>query len=58
MTPTRIKVKRDGPRGWHWIAAANYDPAKHELVDQDAQMQPTEAEPKKRGRPRKPQQES
>lgn len=32
----RIKVKRDGPRGWHWIAAANYDPAIHELVDQPA----------------------
>lgn len=28
----RVKVKRDGPRGWHWIAAAHYDPARHELV--------------------------
>lgn len=32
----RVKVKRDGPRGWHWIAAANYDPAIHELVDPPA----------------------
>ena len=29
----RIKVKRDGLRGWHWIAASSFDPAKHELVD-------------------------
>lgn len=28
-----VKVKRDGPRGWHNIAAASYDPAKHELFD-------------------------
>lgn len=30
-----IKVKRDGPRGWHWIARESYDPAIHELVDAD-----------------------
>jgi len=29
----RVKVKRDGPRGWHWIAASSFDPARHELVD-------------------------
>lgn len=33
-TPTRIKVKRDGPRGWHWIAAAHFDPAVHELFEE------------------------
>lgn len=31
--PTALRVKRDGPRGWHWILAENYDPAVHELVD-------------------------
>lgn len=34
MEPTNcIKVKRDGPRGWHWIAKDAFDPAIHELVD-------------------------
>lgn len=34
MVPANcVKVKRDGPRGWHWIAKASFDPAKHELVD-------------------------
>lgn len=28
-----VKVKRDGPRGWHWIDRSKYDPAVHELVD-------------------------
>lgn len=27
--PTKIAVKRDGPRGWHWIARENYDPKMH-----------------------------
>lgn len=31
--PNLIKVKRSGPRGWHWIDRASYDPAKHELYD-------------------------
>lgn len=35
-----IKVKRDGPRGYHWIAAENYDPAKHELFDAPAKAEP------------------
>lgn len=26
-----VKVKRDGPRGWHTIARSNYDPAVHVL---------------------------
>jgi hypothetical protein len=41
--PERLKVKRDGPRGWHWIAAAHYDPTKHELVDAPAAPAPTVA---------------
>lgn len=58
MTPaSRIKVKRDGPRGWHWIAAANFDPALHQVVEDDPQQPPkqaeTAAEPKRRGRPPK-----
>lgn len=40
----RVKVKRDGPRGWHWIAASNFDPAVHELVD-DAAATLTSAQP-------------
>lgn len=48
-TPAPIKVKRDGPRGWHWIAAAHYDPARHELFDA---LAPAPAAPK-RGRPKK-----
>jgi len=42
-----VKVKRDGPRGWHLIAAANYDPAVHELFDAPA----AKAEPVKRPAP-------
>lgn len=56
----RVKVKRDGPRGWHWIAAAHFDPTKHELIDAPAASQVApepepEPEPakRKRGRPRK-----
>lgn len=56
----RVKVKRDGPRGWHWIAAHHYDPARHELVDEPpapspaAQEAPAPADPpKRRGRPPK-----
>lgn len=40
---TRIKVKRDGPRGWHWIAAAHFNPEVHELVaDAPASELPTQ----------------
>jgi hypothetical protein len=51
----RVKVKRDGPRGWHWIAIAHYDPARHELVDPPAPAQVAAPAPVKRGpgRPRK-----
>ena len=52
--PTRVKVRRDGPRGWHWIALENFDATKHELVDAvEPQPNETDTEPKKRGRPRK-----
>jgi hypothetical protein len=30
--PNAVRVKRDGPRGWHWVA--EYDPAIHELYDE------------------------
>lgn len=61
MTAPPVKVKRDGPRGWHWIAAAHYDPAVHELyVEPNGAAPPTpepapEPAPVKRGpgRPRK-----
>lgn len=43
----RVKVKRDGPRGWHWIAASNFDPSKHELFDAPPAEQP--AAPASRG---------
>lgn len=33
--PTKIAVKRDGPRGWHYIARANYNPKVHELHQVD-----------------------
>lgn len=29
-----VKVKRDGPRGWHWITAASFDPAIHEVYSE------------------------
>ncbi|HWH72856.1 MAG TPA: hypothetical protein VNV16_01145 [Methylibium sp.] len=28
-----VKVKRDGPKGYHLINAADFDPKKHELFD-------------------------
>lgn len=49
-----VKVCRDGPRGWHWIAAAHYDPAIHKLYDEAPPAvpdQPQQPEPKRRGRP-------
>ncbi len=35
--PIKIAVKRDGPRGWHWIAAEHYDPKVHDLHDVEAE---------------------
>lgn len=56
-----VKVKRDGPKGWHWINASDFDPARHELVDPPAVEPPAEQSeqpqpdaPKRRGRPPKP----
>ena len=49
-----VKVKRDGPRGWHWIAAASYDPARHELVDDAAPPQVAQVAPPMPQTPRKP----
>ncbi|MEY2653630.1 MAG: hypothetical protein RLZZ524_658 [Pseudomonadota bacterium] len=57
MSIDRVKVKRDGPRGWHWIAAAHYDPKRHELVADEPVAQGHDAQPatapKRRGRPPK-----
>ncbi len=52
---TKVKVKRDGPRGWHWIAVQNYDPARHELVTDNPApaAQADTPPPKRRGRPPK-----
>ena len=36
--PNAVRVKRDGPRGWHWVA--NYDPATHELFIEPAPADP------------------
>lgn len=47
--PSAVRVKRDGQRGWHWVI--NYDPAVHELLDDEDKPAPVEA--KKRGRPSK-----
>lgn len=30
--PDAVRVKRDGPRGWHWVAV--FDPAIHEMFDE------------------------
>lgn len=39
MVPANcVKVKRDGPRGWHWIAASNYDPKVHVLIEGDPSL--------------------
>lgn len=27
-----VRVRRDGPRGWHWIDRARFDPDIHEIV--------------------------
>jgi hypothetical protein len=49
--PAVLRVKRDGPRGWHWISAASFDPSRHELID-EAPTAPTPDKPR-RGRPPK-----
>lgn len=30
-----VKVRRDGGRGWHLINLADFDPARHQVVDDD-----------------------
>lgn len=37
-SPT-VRVKRDGPRGWHNIAESSYDPKVHTLVDEDSKSE-------------------
>jgi len=47
--PAAIRVKRDGPRGWHWIDGARFDPAVHVLWTDEpaAPVAPVAPEPKK-----------
>ena len=47
-----VKVKRDGPRGWHWIAAEHYDPAVHVLADAPEPDPVAKPAPKLRGKKR------
>lgn len=39
-----VKVKRDGPRGWHWIDASKYDPNVHDLADEPKLEAPVSAD--------------
>jgi hypothetical protein len=43
--PDAVKVKRDGPRGWHWVAA--FDPDKHELFDAPPKVEAPKRKAKK-----------
>ena len=45
-----VKVKRDGPRGWHWIAADKFDPEVHELYSEGGDPIVAAEAPKRRGR--------
>jgi hypothetical protein len=45
--PNAVRVKRDGERGWHWVAA--FDPARHELFDAPEKAAPKPAPKAKRG---------
>lgn len=60
---TLLKVKRDGPRGWHLIDAGRFDPLRHELWQEpqeqagqasqsltDAQIVPADLPKRKKGR--------
>lgn len=38
-----VAVKRDGPRGWHWVAAEAFDPALHQPHDPEAEAKAAEA---------------
>lgn len=39
MIPT-VRVRRDGPRGWHIINADTFNPALHQLWSEDAPAAP------------------
>lgn len=39
-----VRVKRDGPRGWHWIAADSFDPKTHELYEDKPAIEDASAE--------------
>ena len=34
--PNAIRVKRDGPRGWHWIDASQFQHGVHEVFEEQA----------------------
>ena len=34
--PNAIRVKRDGPRGWHWIDASQFQPGVHVRYEEQA----------------------
>jgi len=36
MRVETVRVKRDGPRGYHTINKADFDPARHQLYDEPA----------------------
>ena len=50
--PVCIKVCRDGPRGWHWIALAHFDPAVHRIYP-PRDEEPAPVVKRRVGRPRK-----
>lgn len=35
-----VKVKRDGPKGYHLINATDFDPKKHELAEPESDHKP------------------
>jgi hypothetical protein len=49
--PSAVRVKRDGPRGWHWVA--KFDPAIHERYDAPANAPAPSSDAPKRGRQKK-----
>ena len=40
MNDNLIMVKRSGPRGWHWIDRAKFDPAVHERYGVESTVEP------------------
>ena len=50
--PNAIRVKRDGPRGWHWIDRSQFRPAEHELLTDEpaAPVAPAVVEQPKKGK--------